>query len=742
VRFSLVVLLLVGLAGQSLADEVRGKVVDGQTLQPIAGATIKGPDGATRSDERGRFVLDSRVDRIVVEYEAKGYTPGSETVIVRQGGTSGVLLLLFSLDFSSEVIEIKGSKQPPKREPPGKQEITREELMRIPGTRGDALQAVRSLPGVANFAAQGAGPGQIVIRGSAPEDSKITIDGIEIPLLYHFFGFQSVLPSEFIETIDFQPGGFGPEDGRATGGVIDVKSRVTDSKEVEGFAEISFVNLAGLVMGPISKKHNLYFAAAMRRSLIDAVLPLALPDDANLGFVTAPVYYDAQVRADWTPRYSDRVTFFGLMSSDELSLVNDEIVPNEPLATGNFDNKSGFWRAILSHHRETDHFESRVALSGGLTTLKLGIGDDRYFKADAVNGQLRSDLTWKPAKAIDFRAGIDMLYLSSDLKAKLPLPPQEGSGGVYNFSSAPVVENEGTEINHASSGYVGAEFHPFERTTISPGMRLDYFHRYHAAAWGPRLGIQHKISEPLTLRYAMGSYSRRARRNEAVTTSLGPETATQYVLGGDYHLAAGITAKANLFYTDRRSLIVQDPNLAQTMPEESYVNRGSGRSFGADMVLRAQTDDFFGWVAYTLSRSDRVDSPLGQRRLFDIDQTHILTLLGSYKWRGWQFGGRWQFSTGRPITPIEGSRYISDLNIYAPVLGKLNSDRFAPAHQLDIRVDRKFKFDSWKLEVYLDVTNVYLHPQVLGYRYNYDFSQQEPVTQLPIVPAVGVRGSF
>ena len=54
--------------------------------------------------------------------------------------------------------------------------------------------------------------------------SRLTVayanaDGIEIPVLYHFFGIQSILPSEFIENIEFLPGGFGVEEGRATGGV-------------------------------------------------------------------------------------------------------------------------------------------------------------------------------------------------------------------------------------------------------------------------------------------------------------------------------------------------------------------------------------------------------------------------------------------------------------------------------------------------------------------------------------------
>ena len=49
---------------------------------------------------------------------------------------------------------------------------------------------------------------------------------------------------------------------------------------------------------------------------------------------------------------------------------------------------------------------------------------------------------------------------------------------------------------------------------------------------------------------------------------------------------------------------------------------------------------------------------------------------------------------------------------------------------------------TWKLSAYVDVTNVYAHARVLGYSYNYDYSERTPIEDLPIVPAIGVRGSF
>ena len=82
------------------------------------------------------------------------------------------------------------------------------------------------------------------------------------------------------------------------------------------------------------------------------------------------------------------------------------------------------------------------------------------------------------------------------------------------------------------------------------------------------------------------------------------------------------------------------------------------------------------------------------------------------------------------------------MNVYLPQYGPLNSDRIEAAHQLDIRVDRKWQFKHWSLAVFADITNVYFHPRVLRYTYNFDYSERDTITELPLVPAFGWRGSF
>ena len=741
-----VLFFVVLLGGVATAEPISGTVVDGKTLQPVAGAKVVIPATGQRvtTDAAGRYRVDvasesADLKDITLRIEAQGYelleAPATE------GGLRGRTIVVFPEGFLGETIEVSGKvKAAP--EPSGQQQLSRREITRIPGTQGDAIKSVRSLPGVANADAPGSGPGLIVIRGAAPEDSIFTLDGVEIPLVYHFFGLQSILPSEFVETIDFQPGGFGAERGRATGGVISIKTRSAFIDKWSSFAELSFINFAGFVQGPLSKKHNLQLSAALRRSAVDLLLPAVLPDDANLNFTTAPQYYDGQLRVDWQPKPRHRVSALSLFSFDLLTLINDNVTANEPALTGKFDNETSFARLITTWAYETDNVQNRFVVSGGPTNFRFDVGPERFLDITSTRLGVRDDFAWLPSSRIGLRVGAEARYERNRLNIRFPLPPQEGEGGPGNFSTAPLIEIDDKVSAHVLGAYIAADFRPHASTLVTPGLRFDYYDRIGERTLHPRIAVQQKIGRKWTAKASIGAYSRPLDQAEALQTNLKPELATQYILGGEYRANDAVTVTASTFYTDRRQLIVQDPMLAESDPNNTYVNRGFGRSFGLEALVRIQRKRMFGWASYTVSRSDRIDGPLANRRLFDFDQTHNFLVVGSYRLGAWEFGGRWQYTTGLPTTPVVDALYLSDANVYVPVYGEVNRTRLNAAHQLDLRVDRRWKFRHWSLAAYLDITNVYANPKVLGFSYNFDYTERETIKEIPILPAIGVRGSF
>jgi hypothetical protein len=110
--------------------------------------------------------------------------------------------------------------------------------------------------------------------------------------------------------------------------------------------------------------------------------------------------------------------------------------------------------------------------------------------------------------------------------------------------------------------------------------------------------------------------------------------------------------------------------------------------------------------------------------------------------RNWQVGGRFRLVSGNPITPVIGSVYNASLDRYDPYYGAPNSDRLPMFHQLDLRVDKRWIFQRWMLNLYLDIQNVYNRVNVENYNYNYNFRRANAQQGLPILTILGIKAEF
>ena len=79
-------------------------------------------------------------------------------------------------------------------------------------------------------------------------------------------------------------------------------------------------------------------------------------------------------------------------------------------------------------------------------------------------------------------------------------------------------------------------------------------------------------------------------------------------------------------------------------------------------------------------------------------------------------------------------------SILAP--SALNSARNPFFNRVDIRVEKQWWFESWKLALFLDVQNAFNRQNQEALLYNYDYTQTSRVNGLPIIPSLGLRGEF
>jgi outer membrane receptor protein involved in Fe transport len=202
---------------------------------------------------------------------------------------------------------------------------------------------------------------------------------------------------------------------------------------------------------------------------------------------------------------------------------------------------------------------------------------------------------------------------------------------------------------------------------------------------------------------------------------------------------------ANVASTSNANATVNDPRSG---------NVAYGRSVGVELLLRHEvTKKFFGWVAYTLSRS--IDGRNGDDLTLNaFDQTHNLIVVGSFRFPllckrevacgGWELGGRFRLVTGNPMTPLQHryDLYQNDANRFFSMTGVFRSARQPLFHQLDIRLDKNFVFDRWTFSVYLDIQNIYNAKNVEGSFFDYRFREKFDVPGIPFLPILGIKGSL
>src|SRR5438067_245843 len=176
-----------------------GEVRERGTRDPVAYAAVLVDDGATRTqtDQAGHFevALPAGRHRLAV---LSGEHDRFETAVTL--GASEHASARFFVErrrYGRYETLVRGK---PAHEEPERQTLETEEIVKIPGTNGDALRSVENLPGVARAPFNS---GILVVRGSPPEDSLVLVDGHQLPQLYHFGGLTSVINSDLIGRIDF-----------------------------------------------------------------------------------------------------------------------------------------------------------------------------------------------------------------------------------------------------------------------------------------------------------------------------------------------------------------------------------------------------------------------------------------------------------------------------------------------------------------------------------------------------------
>jgi len=657
--------------------------------------------------------------------------------------------------------------------------IRTEEARRVPGTQGDTLKVVQNLPGVGRSSF---GSGQLVVWGAAPRETHVNVDGVEIPAIYHVGGLRSTINSDLVRSIDLSPGAYGAEYGRGLGGLVRVDLRPLPAEGVHGYVAADFLDASGMVAAAVSPRLRL--AVAGRLSYLDRLLPLVASSDVG-DYFPIPRYADYQARATLALRKDEELAATYLGSQDHLRRT---IPSSDPTEQRIQTTDQSYHRLILRYTRLLPDGASLAV------TPSLGVddaGQSAFYGGDKIR-LAQGNRTWQYALRASYRRkvrpdttlslGLDLEGRASSLhrEGSFSWPPREGS--VWIFGQQPSSDRAVDRWNvHqlTASPYVTAEI-SLGKWTLVPGLRMEptlvegdkvapptatlpargYSYLYATAnpalpgpldvlpAYlpNPRLQVSYRPTRRWAFTIAGGIYGQPPEPEDMSSifgnVRLGMARAGHVSAGGSVKLRPTLTFEVVGFGKKLWDL-ASSSELPSPPAGQAITQDGVGRSYGVQALLRQElTRGFFGWVTYSLIRSERKDHPDQSYRLLDYDQTHVLGVLASYDFgRGWEAGARFRYATGMPRTPVIG-QYTDPAGLSDPLVGAHNSIRIPAFYQLDARVEKAFTMGRTKLSLFLDVQNLTNRRNPEEIIYNANYSSKGYISGLPTLAILGARVDF
>jgi outer membrane receptor protein involved in Fe transport len=381
--------------------------------------------------------------------------------------------------------------------------------------------------------------------------------------------------------------------------------------------------------------------------------------------------------------------------------------------------------------------------------------DDSGFKLREVVFGVREDLELEVSPRVTLRAGLDVEAEQSAFEAEIPIPTNYRNPGAGR-DQVLSVETQEVTIDQWSYGigfYADSILEVTDRLQLIPGVRFELFRYFEndRLAVDPRLTARYALRSDTSLKAGAGLYSQ-APQPPQVTEQFGNphltlEHAAHLSAGVEHQILPALSIDAQLYYLRRYNLPVATDAVrveGGDIRPLRYVNKGNAYSYGLELILKHDvTRHFYGWLAYTLAQSKVQNEVDGDYVNAAFDQTHILTLVASYKpGRGWEIGTRFRLVSGRPETVVLGGVFDNDIFSYRRIVDDVRTGRRPLFHQLDLRVEKTWFFDRWRLSAYLDVQNVYNAENPEATLYDYRYAESAPLRGLPILPSVGIKGSF
>lgn len=720
---------------------IKGRVLEAGNNEPVpfANILIQGTTTGTTTDIDGNYEIKDLKPAL---YNLEVSYVGFKSVVIYEVQVTNNKPVELDIAMEANSTELKAVtvKSSPfsktLESPVSLRNIGVSEIERNPGGNRDISKVIQSLPGVASTVSF---RNDIIIRGGAPNENRFYLDGIEVPNINHFAtqgasgGPVGMINVNFIREVDFFSGAFPANRGNALSSVFAFKQKDPRTDRIGGNITIGATDFGLTIEGPITQKNTFMFSA--RRSYLQFLFKaLELP--------FLPIYNDFQLKNKIEFDDKNQLTIIGLAAIDDFELNLDANETEEQRYILNNLPENSQWNytvgANYTHFRKAGY--SNVIVSRNHL-------NNRAFK------YLNNDYSSESNKILD--------YNSQEIENKLRIEDNIRSNGwrfnygvnyefatytnsTFNKITLPTGQNItvdfDSELDFNKYGAFGQLSRSFfsNLLSLSFGFRVDGMDYNSVTSnpldqFSPRFSASYMLSDKFSINANVGRYYQapaytvlgfRDSTNTLVNrdNKVGYITSDHLVAGIEYNSSSNAKLSVEGFYKlyDNYPFLLTDSiSLANlggdfgVIGNEPAVSTSQGRSYGVEFLAQQKLyKGFYGIIAYTLVRSEFKGRD-GEYAPSAWDNQHIVSLTGGKKFKkNWEVGAKWRFLGGTPYTPIDvalsSRKDVWELNGSGLLdYTRLNTERLPAAHQLDLRIDKKYFFKKWSLNLYFDIQNAY-----------------------------------
>ncbi len=766
-------LLLIFSFSKSEAQQkftINGNVKDARTGEEMFGATVSVkeiPTIGTGTNAYGFYSITLPEGNYNIIAQYVGYEPKIINVNLTSNLKQDFLIGEIVRELNEVVISAEKKNENVSRPQMGIEKLDILEIKNIPVLFGekDVIKTLQLLPGVKSA---GEGNTGFFVRGGGADENLILLDEAPVYSASHLLGFFSVFNSDAIKDATLFKGGMPAEYGGRLASVLDIKMNDGNSNKFGGSGGIGLISSRLNLEGPIVKERGSFMFSG-RRTYADVFLKLSKDSSLNN---TKLYFYDFNLKTNYRIDSKNRIFLSGYFGNDVLGfgdtfgiswgnatgtlrwnhLFNAKLFSNTSLIYSNYNYQIdiGLGESVLkikSKIRDFNLKQDFTYFTSNSHLVKFGFNSILHtISPGSITSDNSNDLN--NTTYSDRKSWENAVYLSDEWKINSKFNVDFGLR-----ATAYSILKFGEYYNYNEKGNVTDTLKNLGGGIIKTYLNLE-----------PRLSTSYILNETTSLK---ASYARTTQNIHQLsnTTSGSP---TDVWIGSSNYVKPAIADQVSLGYF--RNLKENKYEFSTEVYYKLLANQieykdgaelnanenvetelvfGKGRAYGIEFLVKKKTGKLTGWVAYTLSKTERSFDRINRGNYFSAkqDRTHEISIVATYELsRKWTLSANWIYNTGNAVTFPTG-KYTVDGNVIS-LYSERNQDRMPASHRLDLGATYLHKkTDKWESSWSFSLYNAYSqqNPYTITFRKSKDNPEKTEAVQtslFKIIPSVSYNFKF